>query len=351
MASMQAEPNEINGVPQTQYQLWQRNEGIPIIGGYYVPNLAETELGPWPRFDAFGSFVDLEGTDEGQGTYILEIPHKCRTPRQSHLYEQVIYVVQGAAEVTLWNPGDDVRSSFPVTTRTVFGVPPNVNYTFTNSASDTPARLLVVTSAPLVMNLFHNYEFVFNNDFVFADRFMPDSAQYDGDGTALPGGIWQTHLVRDAGAFELEDWPARGGGGRTTMFELARGTLTAHVSEFAPCAYKKAHRHGAGAHVVILTGRGYSLMWPPGGETQRVDWAPNSLIVPPEGWFHQHFNPTALPARYLALRWESRHFPLRRWTWGHDVSLTRGGDQIEYEDEDPAIRSTFEQEVASPTRQ
>jgi hypothetical protein len=125
--------------------------------------------------------------------------------------------------------------------------------------------------------------------------------------------------------------------------------MTAHISEFPVGTYKKGHRHGPGAHVVIIGGQGYSLMWPEGEPIKRFDWYDGSVIVPPDGWFHQHFNTGKIPARYLALRWGSRKFP-RPWSGGADggtdLSLKEGGNQIEYADEDPMIRRMFEEELA-----
>jgi hypothetical protein len=99
--------------------------------------------------------------------------------------------------------------------------------------------------------------------------------------------------------------------------------------------------------VVIIAGEGYSLMWPDGEPIQRFDWHDGSIIVPPERWFHQHFNTGATPARYLALRWGSRKYPRPLGkSYGTDESVKAGGDQIEYADEDPQIRRLFEQELA-----
>jgi len=41
---------------------------------------------------------------------------------------------------------------------------------------------------------------------------------------------------------------------------MAESMMGSHVSRFPIGIYKKAHRHGPGAHVFILTGKGYSLL-------------------------------------------------------------------------------------------
>jgi hypothetical protein len=81
----------------------------------------------------------------------------------------------------------------------------------------------------------------------------------------------------------------------------------------------------------------------------RCDWRPGAVVVPPENWFHEHFNSGANPARYLALRFTGRHFKQRGAYQGGeaDVSVKQGGAQIEYEDEDPRIHEMFEDDLAA----
>jgi hypothetical protein len=61
---------------------------------------------------------------------------------------------------------------------------------------------------------------------------------------------------------------------------------------------------------------------------------------------HQHFNSSAEPARYLALKILSRKYKLQPGKIQSDVPLAYGGWQIEYEEEDPIIRKIFEEECA-----
>ena len=82
--------------------------------------------------------------------------------------------------------------------------------------------------------------------------------------------------------------------------------MNSHISQFGVGRYKKAHAHGPGAHVIIMSGEGYTLMWPEGEEPQRYEWKEGSMIVPPNLWFHQHFNTGTTPARYLAFKAEGR---------------------------------------------
>jgi gentisate 1,2-dioxygenase len=120
--------------------------------------------------------------------------------------------------------------------------------------------------------------------------------------------------------------------------------MDAFISEWPVGTYKKAHKHGPGAHVLILAGQGFSLLWPEGKEKIRVDWQPGSLVVPPANWFHQHFNTGSTPVRFLALKHSGGKYYLSSILFPQETSknVKEGGQQIEYEDEDPDVHATFE---------
>jgi hypothetical protein len=66
--------------------------------------------------------------------------------------------------------------------------------------------------------------------------------------------------------------------------------------------------------------------------------------------FHQHFNAGAVPARYIAFIQGNVRYPLtesrRKVYAGVDVDVKKGGDQIEYKDQDPRIHQMFVAEMA-----
>jgi oxalate decarboxylase/phosphoglucose isomerase-like protein (cupin superfamily) len=230
----------------------------------------------------------------------------------------------------------------------VFSPPLNSSYQHFNGNGAEPARYLAVTTAPCMINLLHNTDFIFNCNYVFTDRFDSQTDYFNSSGTWYAGRTWQTNFVADVRNLKLLEWKERGGGGSQVRLELSENTLCGHIAEFAVGAYKKAHFHGPGAHVIILSGQGYSLMWPQGQPIKRYDWRPWSLVVPPANWFHQHFNSGAEPVRYLALRWGSQKY---HEMWGEgkgksDVDVKLGGNQIEYEDEDPIVAQMFQEACA-----
>ena len=72
----------------------------------------------------------------------------------------------------------------------------------------------------------------------------------------------------------------------------------------------------------------------------------NSKSSPADRVFHQHFNVGATPARYLALRFSGNEgSKAAKREIASSISTRLGGDQIEYEDQDPTIHRMFVEEA------
>jgi len=128
--------------------------------------------------------------------------------------------------------------------------------------------------------------------------------------------------------------------------------MHAHMSEMPVGTYKKGHRHGADFHIFPVTGHGYTLLWYEGDrDFVRVDWKHGSVYAPPDMMFHQHFNTSPEPARYLAVAFGGLRYPFsedkRKTFMGMDVSVRDGGRQVEYEDQDPRIHRIYLEGLAA----
>ncbi|MFC2060141.1 cupin domain-containing protein [Chloroflexota bacterium] len=339
---------------KTLYDTWMEGEGIPIVTGYAVDDLRTVPVGKWARCGGLGAFINLEGNEYAAGSYVCEIPPGGSLEPQKHMYEELIVVLSGRGATTVWYEGGP-KQTFEWGEWSLFAIPLNAWYQHFNGQGDKPARYYAVNSAPLIINLFHNMDFVFDNDFVFKDRYAGQEDYFSGKGklglaamgTVSKRPVWDSNFTPDVLHLKLYDWQERGAGGTNIMFEMAESTMPAHVSEFPSGTYKKAHRHGPAANVIILDGKGYSLLWREGEPWMKCDWHQGSVVVPPDRWFHQHFNISKGPARYLAL---SRAAAGRKHYMGEkkkaDWSIKEGGNQIEYEDESLEVRKLFEQELA-----
>lgn len=331
------------------YHEWQKQEGIPIIRGHCVDDLRTAELGPWASKGGRGAFVNLEGTEMSADAYIAEIPPGGRLNPERHVFEELIFIVQGRGATTIWTEGSR-KQTFEWGEGSLFSPPLNVWHQDFNGQGDKPVRYLAMTSAPLMINLFHSLDFIFNCDHNFLDRYSGEEGYFSGQGKNYAERIWESNFIANVYDFKLQEWQQRGPG-TNASFQMAGNTMAAHVSEFPMGTYKKAHRHTVTAHLILLSGQGYSLLWPDDGELQRVDWHTGSMFNNGhDWWFHQHFNSGREPARYLALHWGSSKFGGLSFSCSKrpsgSVSIKEGGSQIEYEDEDPRIREIFTAEMA-----
>lgn len=355
---------------KTPYEQWMRGEGIPVHTGYFVADVRAAELKPWKRLGAKGALIDLEGAEATDGAYLCEIATGASTNPQRYMFEESIYVLDGEGETTVWHENRP-KQTFKWKKGTLFSPPLNT-WRVHKNLGRASARLISFTDLPLVMDLYHNADFIFNNDFVFRDRYdnQPDyftvnkskmkiagSAATFGEGEKGAVGVLDTGLIPDLNELQLFTAKARGLKNKSAEVVLSDNSMQTHVSEFEVGTYKRAHRHGPGSHVLAMGGTGYSLMWttaPRYSEALkkvRVDWQDGTLFVPPDRWFHQHFNTGDNSAKYMATTWIGGKYFVKGMGGGgrthrlNTVSFHAGGNMIDYSDEDPMIREMFEAEL------
>jgi gentisate 1,2-dioxygenase len=298
-------PTIVRELPnESPYEAWlaRSEREIPIHKGMVIEDIEHAALRPWPQLGTgvtglYLRFADYQITD-GR---IIEIPANGNSISQRNFYEQGIYLLTGSGYTILqqegkpeqrvdWQQGD------------LFSVPLNVRHQHF-SGSGEPARMLVVSSFPLVLNSMGSEEFITQSPFAFTDRYDGAADYFE---RVEPRDELTNHsnFVDDVRHTETRPWDYRGEG-TTTMRWLMAGNrmLSLHVSEMPPNRYSKAHRHSSDAFILFLSGTGFSLTWPEGAfeDHVQVDWKAGTLFVPPMFWYHQHLNTGLTPARYLAI--------------------------------------------------
>ncbi|MEA2639629.1 MAG: hypothetical protein QOF51_1023 [Chloroflexota bacterium] len=330
---------------KTAYDTWAESLGIPIIKGYYVADGREVELGWWAERECNAAILQLAGQEGVTEARITEIPPGKTLPPMKFAFDEAVYCLDGRGLTTVWSEGGGSKATFEWQAHSMFMVPRHSYHQFSNAQGTRPARLLHYNYLPTAMSCIPDPDFYFNDSH---DSPVPTDGQFysearviTGDGPGGGYGFWAGNFFPDMRAWDnLNPFKGRGAGGHVVWVQFPESPIWAHMSVFPPRTYKKAHRHGPGVVIVIPAGEGFSVMWPEGQDKVFIPWHEGSIFVPPNRWFHQHFNVGGEAGRYLAL-----HSPRGATGYSERVEdLAR--DQIEYPQEDPIVRQRFEAELA-----
>jgi cupin superfamily acireductone dioxygenase involved in methionine salvage len=328
------------------YDHWVQSLGLPVHEGYHIEDLRAVALAWWEERRCHAAFLKLAGQEGISEVRIGEIPAGQSTAPWRMALDELVYAVDGRGLTTVWAEGKP-KKTFEWQKHSLFRIPRNHYCQLSNAQGGKPARLLHYNSLPLAMTLLPDPEFFFSSarfdaDIMYGDEggFYSEAKFVPQSGAARRRSFWLGNFFPDMRAWDkLLPFKGRGAGGHAVWIRFPQSPLWNHMSVFPAQTYKKAHRHGPGTLVVIVAGEGYSFMWPEGREKVHVPWREGSAFVPPNMWFHQHFNLGAAPARYLAF-----HAPKGAINTSERIEdLAR--DQIDYADEDPMIRKQFVAEL------
>ena len=328
------------------YDRWMEAQGIPIHKGFYIEDLRTVELGRWDARGIDACFIQLMGQEGVSEARVSEIPPGGSHPPFKQSVDEVVYVVDGRGLTTIWAKDGGPKTTFEWQKHSMFAVPHNYTYQVSNAQGDRPVRLLHYTYLPIAMSVISDPALLFNNP--HADPEIPQDDELYSEARAIEGGgtnasrvFWYGNFFPDMQAWDrLTPFRGRGAGGHAVFIAFPNSEMSCHMSVFPSRTYKRAHRHGPGRVIVIPGGEGFSVLWQEGDEKIVVPWHEGSMFVPPNRWFHQHFNVAEAPARYLALH------PLPQFAGHAERVEDRARDQIDYSREEPWIRERFEGELA-----
>lgn len=344
--------NEKASVATYAYDEWMAAQRLPVHRGYFIDDVRTLEVDYWAQRATQSAFIQLEGQQGVSEARISEIPAGESLPPYRVAIDEIVFVASGHGMTAVSNTSGDKPVTFEWGPQALFLVPRHTLRSFANMRGDQPVRLLHYSYLPLAMSVIPDPPFLLGGAPAGAEV-LPELGSAFSEAKAVAGGsglkwigsgksaYWYGNFFPDMGIWDkLDRNLSRGAGGSTVNIQFAGSDMSCHMSEFASRTYKKAHRHGPGRVIIIVKGEGYSVMWPEGEEKVIVPWHEGSIVVPPDRWFHQHFNLGSEPARYLAF-----HPPLQFHGYA-DKAQDRQRDQIEYVDEEAWIRERFESQLA-----
>ena len=351
------------GKPQTTYDIFMEEQGVPIYRDIGIQQVRDLPLKPWDRLGGKGTFIQLDGTEGLWGMYLVEVPPRGALNPEHHMYEEIHFVVEGRGSTEVWQHGSTKKQTFEWGPGSLFAIPLNANHRIVNATSS-PALLLTGTSAPNVMDLFLDANYVFNTDYAFTDRFDGSDEYYKEVEEYEPDprrGLAQrtTNIIPDIVNCELPLDNRRSPGYRRVLPHMGSGNFGMFCGEHETGRYSKAHRHGSGAVLICISGKGFSYTWPSelgtqpwvagnGESVRRQDYAPVGMVsaAPMSGdWFHQHFGVAKEPLRLLVFSGPRKSSPGRPGSLARDdssIDVKEGGRAIAYRDQDPHINEEYE---------
>jgi len=358
----------------TAWEQFQKEEGLPVYVGVGVRDTRDLPRVDWPRVGGKGTYIQVIGTNNQTGMFVVEVPPRGALHPQRHMYEERYIVLDGRGTVEVWRNGDTAMSAFEWQQWSLFAIPLNANFRIINATSS-PALLLAVNTAPRSINMFQNRHFVFDSDFNFNDRLGGDLETYwrpDDELEPQPvrgRAMVTSNMIPDIADSYLPLDNNRGPGFRWVAPNMVGNTmLQGWIAEYPSGRYAKAHAHGSGAVLVCVRGKGYSITWPRGeggltpwqdgkGDLVKMqDYVPGGLISAapgPSNWFHQHFavgkdsfrvfNYTgAMPGNPESVASQENDLAQEGDLIRQHADITDGGNAIPYHLEDPHVRREFE---------
>ena len=352
--------------PPTVYETFMEEQSIPVIRGLGIRDCRDVTLAPWKRMGGQGAFIQLSGTGGLTGMYLIEVPAGGSLNPERHLYEELIYVLDGRGSTEIWAEGSSQKQTFEWQAGSVFSPPMNTWHRLVNAASS-PALLLGVTNAPPVFELYKNTNFIFENPFTFEDRYDGDQSYFKGERELVKDPLSgrnrnPNNVIPDTAECELPVDGQRGAGHRHFFVQMSGNVFNGFIAQYPSGRYSKTHAHESGPVLLCLRGKGYTITWPMeagvqpweagnGHMVQRQDYVPGGLVSAAPGdanWFHGHFGASKEPLRVMAFL---GGYPRRvagapgDEVIGMNTNIREGGTTIEYRDEDPYVRKMFQEEL------
>ncbi len=350
--------------PPLAYDRFIENEDVPAIRAASVV-AGEIALADWRRLAARGAYLPLFGNEGALGLALIEVPAAGSIQPEQHLFEEILFVLEGRGTAELWLPGSTDRVVFEWQPGSLFSIPPNALHRLVN-ATNTPALLLSANTAPALLNLLGDVDAVFANPFLFQSRFDNETGQaFDAiePDPVRDIALCRTSLVPDAIGCDLPLDNRLSPGHRRLQLAMTGLSLECALGEHRPGRYGRAQLLDGAAASVCLRGRGYLYLWPErlgpapwrnglDSEVLRIELHHGVITGSGPGggrWYQQTFVTSAEPLRQLVFSMPPRPAvpPGMETRDAAYVESVDGGCMIGYAQEDAHLRTEYAATIQS----
>src|ERR1051326_5812548 len=143
-----------------EYQAWVEAQGIPIHRGYFVEDFKTAEVAPWAQRGTNGCFFELAGQEGWTQICVEEIPPGASSTPFKMATDDLIFVADGRGTTTIWADGEP-PISFEWGKFSLFLLPANFWYRFSNMQGGRPARVVHYNYLPMAMETVRDHQVMF----------------------------------------------------------------------------------------------------------------------------------------------------------------------------------------------
>jgi uncharacterized RmlC-like cupin family protein len=285
--------------PGTRYD--ERRQWL-LPQGVVARNLAEHLLFPRPKRDSRAAAFDELSGNTTLGVHLSQIAPGGSKRGHRHVDEAVIYIVTGHGWSEMAQADEEQVQRIDWQAGDLVSIPANAWHQHFNADTEAPTLQLAFKNTRVLRKLFGSRDFVYANDFRFADRYGDEDDYWTKRETDADGAII-ANVLHDLVSEPLKDAPEFGrfvsrqryrmGGHLMLDTSLVEVLRRGHVRAHAPLAEEAWY---------VLSGRGRTVMWNDDGREETFRWREGDLICPPLGVWRQHLTEGHDPARFLVVR-------------------------------------------------
>jgi quercetin dioxygenase-like cupin family protein len=273
-----------------------------MVEGVVARNLASFPVVPRPKRNSLAAAFDTLGGNTTLGMHLSVIAPGGQKKGHRHLDEASFYIVSGRGWSELRQGEDAPDQRVEWEAGDVVTIPANAWHEHHNADPDHEARQLAFKNTRLLRKLFHSRDFVYANDFRFHDRYDDEGDYWTARGQGNHGKV-KVNLIKRVVDESVDPDPDAGEAVGIRRFSMGGHRMLDHLLfEVGVGGHVREHLPFAEEGMLVLRGRGRTVLRDGDGRQATVTWSAGDLLAPPLHVRRQHIQEGDEPVRYLLVK-------------------------------------------------